>query len=177
MSLSQIFFYKSLRWLKKVPIFVIGESFIPNQIPRMLSKASMYAIQSLAYLTIHGKEGSYVPISQIAAELAIPYHFLKKILAQLSQTEILTSQRSAKGGVALGLDPKAITLYDIIVHMDGASLFNGCILGLPGCGNAKPCPLHNAWAIERKRLQLLFSSTSLFDLARRIETEGFRISL
>lgn len=137
----------------------------------------MYAIQSLSYLTINGKEGSYVPISQIAADLAIPYHFLKKIMAQLSQTGILTSQRSAKGGVALGRDPKAITLYDVIVHMDGSALFTECILGLAGCGNAKPCPLHTAWAVERKRLQLLFSSTNLFDLARRIEKEGFRISL
>lgn len=137
----------------------------------------MYAIQSLAYLTINGKEGSYLPISQVATELTIPYHFLKKILAQLSQAGILVSQRSAKGGVALGRDPKAITLYDIIVHMDGASLFSECILGLPGCGNAKPCPLHTAWAVERKRLQLLFTSTSLYDLARRIEKEGFRISL
>jgi len=143
----------------------------------MLSKASMYAIQSLSYLTIKGTPGSFLPISQVAADLSIPYHFLKKILAQLSQAGILTSQRSAKGGVALGRDPKAITLYDIIVHMDGSALFEECILGLAGCGNAKPCPLHTAWATERKRLQLLFSSTNLYDLARRIEKEGFRISL
>lgn len=137
----------------------------------------MYAIQSLAYLTINGKDGGYVPISQVAADLSIPYHFLKKILAQLAQEGILISQRSAKGGVALGRDPKAITLYDVITYMDGSTLFNECILGLPGCGNAKPCPLHTAWAVERKRLQLLFSSTNLHDLARRIEKDGFRISI
>lgn len=142
----------------------------------MLSKSSTYAIQALAYLTTQGKDREYIPISEVAKELTIPYHFLKKILAQLTQQGILASQRSAKGGTGLAKDPKLISLLDIIVLVDGDSVFNECLLGLPGCGNKTPCAMHNAWAIERGRLQLMFSSTSLADIAKRIEHKGFRIS-
>ncbi len=143
----------------------------------MLSKASSYAIQALSYLAIQDEDRGYVPISEVAEQLSIPYHFLKKILADLAQHDLLTSQRSAKGGVALYKDPKKISLLDIIQKVDGSDLFTQCILGLPGCGEKAPCALHNAWAAERNRLQLMFSSTSLADVAKRIQEKGFRISV
>lgn len=143
----------------------------------MLSKASSYAIQALSYLASQDEERKYVPISEVAEQLSIPYHFLKKILADLTQHGLLTSQRSAKGGVALTRDAKKISLLDIIQKVDGTDLFTQCILGLPGCGEATPCALHNAWAAERNRLQLMFSSTSLADVATRIKEKGFRISI
>ncbi|MCX6140922.1 MAG: Rrf2 family transcriptional regulator [Candidatus Kapabacteria bacterium] len=142
----------------------------------MLSKSSTYAIQALAFLAAKGSEPEFTPISEIAETLSIPYHFLKKILAELSQKGLLHSQRSARGGVGLNRDAKSITLLDIITALDGSSLFSECILGLPGCGEKTPCALHNAWAAERSRLHLMFSSTTLSDIAKRIHSKGFRIS-
>lgn len=141
----------------------------------MISKASSYAIQALTYLSLHTKDREYVPISEIADELSIPYHFLKKILAQLVQSGILTSQRSAKGGVAITNDGLTITLYDVITLIDGDSLFTECILSLPGCGEGKPCPLHSSWSVERSRIKLMFSSTTLADVARRVATDTVKI--
>ncbi len=142
----------------------------------MLSKSSTYAIQALAFLAGKAPDSVFTPISEIARELSIPYHFLKKILAELTQKGLLHSQRSAKGGVGLNRDAKTIALLDIIVALDGGDLFSECILGLPGCGEQTPCALHNAWALERSRLQLMFSSTTLFDIAKRIQSKGFRLS-
>jgi hypothetical protein len=36
-------------------------------------------------------------------------------------------------------------LYEIVVAIDGEDLFRECVLGLPGCGDATPCPLHDEW--------------------------------
>lgn len=141
----------------------------------MISKASSYAIQALTYLVLQTKGRDYVPISEIAEELTIPYHFLKKILTSLVQSGTLVSQRSAKGGVALGEETSNITLYDIITKIDGNTLFTECLLGLPGCGEGKPCPLHSSWAVERSRIQLMFSSTTLQDVARRVATDSVKI--
>lgn len=143
----------------------------------MISKASSYAIQALTYLILQTKGRDYVPISEIAEELTIPYHFLKKILAQLVQSGMLVSQRSAKGGVALSADAATITLYDIVIKIDGNTLFTECILSLPGCGEGKPCPLHSSWAVERARIQLMFSSTTLQDIARRVASDSVKIGL
>ena len=142
----------------------------------MLSKSSTYAIQACAYLASKGPDATFTPISEVAETLSIPYHFLKKILAELTQKGVLHSQRSAKGGVGLNRDARNISLLDIIVALDGSTLFTDCLLGLPGCGERRPCPLHTAWATERTRLQLMFSSTTLADVAKRIKTKGFRLS-
>lgn len=142
----------------------------------MLSKSSIYAIQACAYLASTPTDDEYTPISEIAEALSIPYHFLKKVLAELAQNGLLHSQRSARGGVALGKDAKNITLLDIIVTLDGPTLFDECLLGLPGCGEKTPCAMHNAWATERTRLKLMFSSTTLADIASRVHIKGFRIS-
>lgn len=142
----------------------------------MLSKSSTYAIQALAYLASKGKDADFTPISEIAEAMSIPYHFLKKIMAELAQKGLLNSQRSARGGVGLSKDAKSIALVDIIVALDGPALFDNCLLGLPGCGEKTPCAMHNAWATERSRIKLMFSSTSLADIASRVQSKGFRIS-
>ena len=143
----------------------------------MLSKSASYAIQALTYLSMHNNERDFVPIAEIAETLSIPYHFLKKIIAELAQRGLLETHRSSRGGVALSKSAKKTTLLDIITYIDGEGLFTECIFGLPGCGEATPCPLHSSWTIERNRLRLLFSSTTIADLAKRAELKGYRISL
>lgn len=142
----------------------------------MLSKSATYAIQALSYLTLRSNEERPVPIAQIAEDLSIPYHFLKKILADLTIKGLLRSQRSAKGGVTLIKDPRQLSVLDIIIATDGADMFQECILKLPGCGERVPCPMHHSWAIERGRLRTMFAGTTIHDLAHRIETKGYRLS-
>lgn len=142
----------------------------------ILSKAAIYGIQACVYLASNKTDDTYRPISEIAEALSIPYHFLKKVMAELAQKGLILSQRSARGGVALGKDPTNLVLLDIITAIDGDDLFNQCLLGLPGCGEQKPCAMHTAWATERTRLQLMFSSTTLTDVASRIQLKGFRLS-
>jgi Rrf2 family protein len=141
----------------------------------MISKAASYAIQAFTYLAQQTREREYVPMSEIAEQLGIPYHFLKKIMAELAQSGLLLSQRSAKGGVSISGDASEVTLFDIITRIDGDALFTKCILSLPGCGEMAPCPLHTSWAAERARLHLMFTSTTLSDVAKRVSTKAARI--
>lgn len=142
----------------------------------MLPKTTTYAIQALAYVAINTKEAEYVPINRMAKELGIPYHFLKRIVAKLATEGMLRSFRSSTGGVALAKDASHITLFDVIATVDDTSLFTDCLLGLPGCGNERHCPMHAAWAVERSRLRQMFESTTISDLASRVSRDGFRIS-
>ncbi|MBU3740791.1 MAG: Rrf2 family transcriptional regulator [Candidatus Kapabacteria bacterium] len=142
----------------------------------LLTKSTRYAIQACAYLAVHANGDLYRPISEIATALSIPFHFLKKVMAELAQQGIIASQRSARGGVALAKDPRQIALLDIMAAIDGDDIFKECLLGLPGCGEEKPCPMHTAWSTERNRLKLMFSSTTLADIATRIQIKGSRIA-
>ena len=141
----------------------------------MISKAASYGLQSLAYLALEGNEREYVPISEISRELEIPYHFLKKVIADLVVGGLLISHRSAKGGIALARDASKISLLDIIARIDGTEVFEQCILGLPGCGKEHPCALHAGWAVERKRLYKLFADSTLESVSQQISDLHLRI--
>lgn len=129
----------------------------------MLSKSCEYGLRAMLYLASLDKDG-YVPIGTISDELDISFPFLTKIFQKLNDAGLLTSQRGPKGGVALTQAPDEVSLYEIIVAIDGNELFEECVLGLPGCGDAQPCPLHNHWSQERDRVEALFRGTSLQEL-------------
>ncbi|MCH8024798.1 MAG: transcriptional regulator, partial [Candidatus Marinimicrobia bacterium] len=44
-------------------------------------------------------------------------------------------------------------------------LFDRCILGLEGCGEANNCPIHNYWKNIKDSIMSLFDEKSLDDFA------------
>jgi Rrf2 family transcriptional regulator, iron-sulfur cluster assembly transcription factor len=144
----------------------------------VLSKACTYGILASLYVAREANRSKdYVSIGQMSKELNISFHFLTKILQQLTSAGILTSMKGPKGGVALKRNPKEISLVDIVVAIDGMGLFTDCLLGLPGCGEEKPCPVHDEWAGIRANLFHTFRDKSLADTAQRIDELNLRFAL
>jgi len=140
----------------------------------LLSKSCEYGMRATLHLASLNEDG-YVSIGTISDELDISFPYLTKIFQQLNQAGLLTSHRGPNGGVALTQDPADISLREIIVAIDGKELFIECVLGLPGCGNADPCPLHESWVSERDRLDELFRNTTLEDMSMRIHDVNVRL--
>lgn len=140
----------------------------------LLSKSCEYGLRATLYLATL-KRGGYVSIREISDELDISFHFLTKIFQKLTQDGILVSFRGPNGGVMLARAPDQVTLLDIVLAIDGPELFSACVLGLPGCGDQKPCPLHNRWAVERERLEAMFTRTTVAEMADNIEAFDFRL--
>jgi Rrf2 family iron-sulfur cluster assembly transcriptional regulator len=141
----------------------------------LLSKTCNYGIRAALYVASN-KDQQFVPIRQIAEKLNISFHFLTKILQTLTQKQIMNSYRGPNGGVSLAKSPDAITIFDIIEAIDGVKIFEECILGLPGCGNNKPCPFHDNWRAVREDLKNTFMNSTLDDLSNRINDFGLRIT-
>ncbi len=140
----------------------------------LLSKSCEYGIRATLYLATVKTDG-YVSIRAISEELKISFHFLTKIFQKLTQAGLLVSFRGPNGGVALAKPATQITLLDLVIAIDGSDLFHECVLGLPGCGDEKPCPLHDSWAHERTRLKSMFGRTTLADAAVDIEQLDLRL--
>lgn len=134
----------------------------------LLSKSCEYGLRASFYLATLNQEG-YVSIGEISKKLNISFAFLTKIFQKLTQANLMTSLRGPKGGVALARPASQITLMDIVKAIDGDDLFTQCVLGLPGCGNRKPCPLHEPWGEERARLATIFESRTLERIAQDLE--------
>lgn len=70
----------------------------------------------------------------------------------MTKAGLLESQRGPSDGVRLAQAPEAISLMDIVQAINGEALFTECILGLPGCGEQQPGPIHDTRAAERARI-------------------------
>lgn len=140
----------------------------------LLSKACEYGLRAALHLASLDK-GGYVSIRTISDTLDISFPFLTKIFQQLNEAGLSESHRGPSGGVAFTKPTDAITLYEVVVAIDGEKLFEECVLGLPNCGTDKPCPIHDRWAEERSRLERLFKRNTLDDMASRIKDFDVRL--
>lgn len=130
----------------------------------MMSKRCTYGIQSLVYLSREGRD-RFVPVHEISEALSIPGSFLSKILAELASQHVVDSRKGPQGGVMLHADPEQLTLHDVVVAIDGPGLFEACVLGMPGCSQEAPCPLHAHWNETRACLRRGFAQLSIARLA------------
>jgi Rrf2 family protein len=140
----------------------------------LLSRSCVYGLRAVIFIA-QNHNNAYVSIREISEKLNISFHFLTKILQILTQNKILISYRGPSGGIKLAKPSSAITILDIINAIDGDALFKECILGLPNCGDDKPCPLHDKWSEYCQSLQDDFSHTSIQDLVLKIKESKLRI--
>jgi Rrf2 family protein len=118
----------------------------------------------------------YVSIQEVAGKLNISFHFLTKVLQILTQNGIMVSYRGPNGGIALAKPANAVSLSDIIEAIDGTAIFTECLLGLPGCGHADPCPAHEQWTSMRSKLSTLCKKTMLDTLAKKANQLNVRLA-
>lgn len=141
----------------------------------LLSKSCVYGIRASLYLASH-QNGEYTSIRSMSEKLDISFHFLTKILQQLTAAGIMESLKGPNGGVRLTKPGSEVALADIVIAIDGIELFTECALGLPGCGVEKPCPLHEKWADTRDSIRTMLETTDLVELVKKGKTGNLRIS-
>ncbi len=142
----------------------------------LFSKACTYAIRATILITLKDmkEKRKFIPIRELSAELSLSFHFLTKIMQILTEAKILASFKGPNGGVGFVKSANKIMLIEVVAAVDGLDLFTECALGLPGCGERIPCPLHNAWAKRRSDIKNMLSKTSLASLAREINSKSLR---
>ncbi|MDF2448087.1 MAG: transcriptional regulator [Bacteroidota bacterium] len=132
----------------------------------MFSKSCEYAIKATIYIAVQSNEGNRVGLKDIAREIASPEAFTAKILQQLSKCRIINSVKGPNGGFQIDKSEMArIKLSQIVLAMDGDSIFKGCGLGFKECSEKKPCPVHDKFKLVRNELRRMLENTSIYDLS------------
>jgi len=126
----------------------------------LFSRKCEYAIQGLLYLAEH-RQGGAVPAEAIARDLGISRDFISKTLQGLVAEGLVASHRGKAGGFLLNRAPKAITLLEVVLIIDGSNLFENCVLGLPECGSDNACPVHGIWGPLREQIRSMLAATTL----------------
>lgn len=77
-----------------------------------LSKFTDYSFRSLIYLAVNIDK--ICTVEELANNLDISEHHLKKIIHKLAKTEYIISTKGRTGGLKLGLHPKEINLGEVL---------------------------------------------------------------
>ncbi|MDP6367724.1 MAG: Rrf2 family transcriptional regulator [Nitrospinota bacterium] len=91
---------------------------------------------------------------------------------------ILLSRKVPGGGFVLAHPPGEISLWIIVLAIDGRDPFEDCVAGWPSCSEENVCPLHERWKPVKTGLHEFLESTTLEDMVRAVtETKASEIPL
>jgi DNA-binding IscR family transcriptional regulator len=74
------------------------------------------------------------------------------------------------GGFYFSENQAELTVYEIIMVMEGDALFTECGMGLKHCSDANPCPLHDTYEKIRVQLLSLAKAETINSMAVKIKT-------
>lgn len=143
-------------------------SFVPVR-STLLTQTAEHALRAALYLGGH-EAGVLIPAGEIAEALGTPPNYTGKILRRLARRGLLRSARGPRGGFALRVDPRMLTVGQVLQAVEepaegGAT----CLLGDRSCNGSHPCDAHARWTELESRVATLLDDITMEDLlgARR----------
>ncbi|MBN2634961.1 MAG: Rrf2 family transcriptional regulator [Prolixibacteraceae bacterium] len=133
----------------------------------MFKKETEYALRALVYIQLQNNENRRPGIAEIASEIETPQSFTAKILQRLVKLGFVQSMKGINGGFFFDPSKDDLPLKDIIVSIEGETLFEGCGFGLKHCDENNPCPLHDSYAPIREAINNLVSNETIQGLAKK----------
>ena len=143
---------------------------------RLISQGAQYAISAIIAISKHAEEGA-VSASYLSKSLNCPTAYLSQVLAKLKKPGILKSQRGLNGGVYLAKSVDKVTMMDVIAAIDGTEFFDKCFMGIEGCGHIEPCPFHEFWSVERKKIEKWLNETTFEQIDQKMTQKWFDLRL
>ncbi len=139
----------------------------------LFSRQCEYALQAVMYLALK-PEGERTSIKELTRKINIPYHFLAKILQDLTYKGLLISQKGPTGGFALAKPAKDITLFQIVEAIDGTDVTSKCVLGFPECSGKNPCAVHEKWTGLRDEIHVMLVDKNITQMAREMKKPEYK---
>lgn len=139
----------------------------------LFSRQCEYALQAVMYLALK-HDHDMASIKELTDKLNIPYHFLAKILQDLTHKGLLVSHKGPAGGFRLAMPAEKITFFHIIEAIDGNSFTHNCILGFEECSQNNPCALHEQWSVSRDAIVEILTHKNIAEMANRMKKSEYQ---
>jgi Rrf2 family protein len=130
------------------------------------SRTAGYAILALG--CIGSWKGQRVLSGQIHKCTGIPMPYLRKTLFVLGRFGLVRAKRGYQGGFVLSRPPEEITLLDVVRAVEHERSAFDCMLGLPGCSDATPCPMRKFWRKEWAKIEAKLRSVTIAEAAESV---------
>ena len=131
----------------------------------LVSTRGRYALRVMLDLAQYAKEGTYIPLKDIAKRQEISEKYLESIISSLSRAKLVTGVRGKKGGYKLTGAPEDYTVKDIIELTDKPTAPVSCLAdGENECPRAAQCQTLGMWQGLDQVISTYLGSITLEDL-------------
>ena len=114
-----------------------------------LNRTTDYALRILVYL---GQNNRFVPSSEMANNMKISQRYLLSIAKKLKEHGYIKAGLGSDGGYVLAKALYQITMYDVVVLMEGSIIISRCLTFANHC-EGHPCVLHAAYSFLQSILE------------------------
>jgi len=129
-----------------------------------LSKKVEYAILALQFVAEN--EDNLVSVKEISSNLDLSFEFLSKVMQVLNRKGIIQSQQGIKGGYKLTIEPRKLSIMDIVRAFDEKVTLVDCVSD-NDCDRLGDCDLRNPMLILQDKIEKIFFETSISDLTNK----------
>ncbi len=127
-----------------------------------ISRLTDYATSVVLYL--QGIEGLQ-STDAIAKAINVEMPTASKILKLLVKAKILTSVRGAYGGYKMASTSELITLYDVIIAIEGSTAITECSKSDSICAQQQACDTKSGWQIVNDEIKQVLSRMTIKRMA------------
>lgn len=136
-----------------------------------INRTTDYALRMLLYL---GRKNRPVFSSEIANNMQISRRYILSIARDLKSQGYIKSGMGVDGGYTLAKPLNQITLYEIIIFIEGSITISRCLMQDNHCDGV-PCVLHEAYHFLQGILEYYFANLTMDLLLAHPSQEWQRI--
>lgn len=134
------------------------------------SRMCEHAISALVGVVQCGCDTEWCRVKDIADKSRVPIPTLSKVLRALTHHRFLQSFKGPIGGFKLRMSAEKITLYDVVVAIDGMENLERCVMGWNSCDkNEVKCPMHSGWIAIRSQIVEFLKTTTLANISTNVQ--------
>lgn len=126
-----------------------------------------YAIQLLLHL-LNLKKRELLSLRKFSEGSKISFLFLQRIAKKLRAAKIIEAVKGAHGGYYLAVDPKKITLKNVIEAVEGDYALTGCLKAGCHCVREKECLAKPVFKNINQQMISYLNSQSLASLQKYV---------
>ncbi len=121
---------------------------------------------ALKYLAEHPQTPA-LSAKDIAEAYHIPAQLLAKILQRLAKVGLLRSTAGMNGGYALQREAASITVFEVILAVDGPQFLTACTIGRRPCDLTASCTIKEPMARVNESIMDLLKGIRIGDLVEQ----------
>ena len=143
------------------------ETVVIKQVVIMkLSTRVRYGLRFMIELATHYGKGS-LNLKDVAKSQDISDKYLSQIVIDLKSSHLIDGFRGAHGGYVLARPPQEVSVYDLVVALEGELSLVDCVRNPAACNRVTSCVGNEVWAKLGQTMTDTLESMTLADLVKR----------